>query len=339
MKKILLLVLPILMLTYLSCQRKSDSQTSDWQSAHVSNLDGFVSKQVGKIKYTMHSSRSIEEREEIIKEAGKHIAECLEIVGEDEFNDSLHIALVHNLDEAEKYFGFPFAGLTGLKQDALIEDMPEYKDVPFVGENSIRCIYVIDSEYNPLKHEIMHIIMFTKWGYEAIEPQWLIEGVPTFANPEYYSCDGLTLEERYAYLLQNDKLLDIEGLTSFPKEGSQTFTSGKSAYCQAGYLVEYLYKNYGIRYIKKLWIESAKAYRTEELIIQENMYDQGVEKNDSIFAKTDNIKLTTFLSVFEEVYGVSFEKMIERINKEIEMKYPDSINLSWEEFSKKKCIE
>lgn len=69
------------------------------------------------------------------------------------------------------------------------------------------------------------------------------------------------------------------------------------------------------------------------------MYDQGVEKNDSIFAKTDNIKLTTFLSVFEDVYGVSFEKMIERINKEIEMKYPDSISLSWEEFSKKKCIE
>lgn len=333
------ILLSVLMISYISCQRKFDPRKNDWQPAHIPNFDDFVSKQKGTIRYTMQSSRSIEEREEIIAEVEKYITECLKVVGESEFDDSLHIALVHNLDEMEKYFGPSFAGMAGLRQDGLIEAIPEYRDVPFISENSIRCIYVLGNDYNPLKHEIMHIIMFLKWGYESVEPQWLIEGLPTFVGSEYYNCDGLTLEERYAYLLQNNKLLGVEGLMRFPREGDKAFTSGKAAYNQSAYLVKYLYENYGIENLKALWEDGSKEDIERYKIVKEEveeLYLKGDEK--AILEILGSYKIEAALSTFERIYGISFEEMIKQIDREIKNNYTDPIELSWEEF-REKCME
>lgn len=336
------ILLFILMISYISCKRKFDSNAADWQPAHIHNLDGFVSKQVGTIKYTMQASRSLEEREEIIAETEKNIAECLAMIGETEFNDSLHICLLYNLADAERHFGYHCVSLSGLKEEDYIKERPEYKDTPFISENSIRCIYEYGSEYNLLKGEIMRLILFLKWGYESIEPRWLVYRMSNFVASDFFNCDGLTLEERYAYLLQNNKLLETCWLKNFPERRDEAFISNKAAYNQSAYLVKYLFENYGIEKIKTLWIDGAKAYRAKEQKIYEEIPEE-VRSNIGYSFDPSQYGLgfdrdITFLPTFEQVYNISFQEMIEKTNDEIRTKYPDPINLSWEDFERI-CVE
>lgn len=265
-----------------------DPQPDDWLPAYNPpslsrpEIDEMVTKDVDNIRFTLNSAISIEERNNIIVKTKEYIAQNLALINESEFDDYFELMLVRNRAEMAKYFG----GSIGGQAVAKSED----------NENLIYCIY--GDKYSPLKHELMHIVTMCKWGYNAgVQPEWLVEGMAVFANPEVYSCDGHTLEERYIYFLQTGKLLSSEALIKFP-EWKEVYEN-KLSYNQSAYIVSVLFKKYGVEKIKELW--------------QNGMKD------------------------FERIYGMTFDKMIENINSELNKKYPNPIEFNWKVF-KDSCI-
>jgi hypothetical protein len=242
-------------------------------------FEGMVSKVDGNIKYTVDSTRNISERNYIIEKIKKNIADNLEMISETGFDDFFHIILFKNRTHMAQLLGAERAP----------GGIAEYKG-GYCPENLLYSVY--GNEYNPLKHELMHMITFFKWGIERkTDFPWLNEGLAVFANPETFGCDGHSLEERYAYFMKSGKLQEWDSLFFSAK-----LPENKIAYGQAGYLVKYLYRNYGVEKIKLLWKSS--------------------------------------LENFEEIYGLSFEKMIEKINDEINKKYPNRISFNWDDFNR-----
>lgn len=152
--------------------------------------------------------------------------------------------------------------------------------------------------YDALGHELMHMVAHFKWGDPP--PQWLDEGLATLACPEAEGCDGHTFEERYIYLLQTDKLIQPDTLITSLHTGNGGYIESKISYNQSAYLVGYLLDNYGTEKLKHLW--------------QNGMRE------------------------FETIYGIAFESLMVKINKELSEKYPSPIEFNWELF-KQSCME
>lgn len=315
---------PLIILLLLLSNNIAVSQNNDWKPSSPPFPSNMSTKFDGNIKYTVSPSISADKRNKVIINTQKYIIQNLELIQESMFNDSVHILIVKNRDEMKKYFGVPFAGLTGLKDE-------------YIKENLIYCVY--DENYDPLKHEIMHIISFIKWGGPHGVPGWLVEGLPTFAGQVFFDCDCLTLEERYVYLLQTGRLLDIKKLMGFPKLGEASNES-KAGYNQSGFLVKYLLDNYGVEKLRELWMNSAEEYEKTERQVSQMITEQNIAINnaEAMLELFETHSLATFLPVFEKLYGISFDNMIEKINGELKQKYPYTINYEWEEFGKS-CIE
>lgn len=223
-------------------------QHNDWLSAyippHISNsqLERMVTKEFGNLKFTVDSTMSMPERNDVVRKTKEYIAQCLELINEQPFDDSVHLVLVPTRNDMKNLLGEPIGGVAGLKN----EHNPE---------NSIYCVY--GEIYSPLGHEIMHIVSGLKWGNEiGLGLIWLSEGLSVYADPSTESCGGLSIEERYAYLLQNNMLLDIDTLIQFPDDKAQV----KIAYTQSAVIVEFLLRSYGIEQLKQLWKSSMKDF-------------------------------------------------------------------------------
>lgn len=304
-----------------------DTKNRAWHSARIHNMDNkFVSKTVRNIKYTVDSTMTIPRREEMITDAERYIAECSELMNEPIFSDFLHIILVRDRNDMIEYMGGSIGGITNLKD--------EYNN-----ENSVISVY--GDQYSPLKHEIMHACCLFKWGDSMGLAQWLVEGLAVFANPEVYTCDNLNLEERYAYFMQNNKLLNIKDLYRFPASDDSNPQEGiindKISYCQSGYIVNYLYDNYGVDKLKTLWLNEIKIHK-ENILNQTIQREKGSiqEQTGNDFFELD--KWNNFLADFENVYQMSFDAMMEKINNELRIKYPHPIAMDWDLFSKS-CIK
>ena len=224
------------------------SQNNDWQPAyippHVSNsqLERMVTKEFGNLKFTVDPTMSMSERNDVVRKTKEYIAQCLELINEEPFDDSIHIYLVPTRNDMKNLLGRPIGGGAGLKN----EHNPE---------NSIYCVY--GKVYSALGHEIMHIVSGLKWEDEmGLGLIWLSEGLSVYADPSTESCDGPSIEERYAYLLQNNMLLDIDTLIQFPDDKAQV----KIAYTQSAVIVEFLLRSYGIEQLKQLWKSSMKDF-------------------------------------------------------------------------------
>lgn len=274
----------ILIVLLLLSNSTAVSQNNDWEQPLYSFLDGKVSKLDGNIRYTMDSMLHIDERNRAIDTIKQYIASNLSLIKEDDFEESVHIVLTRDRKEMAKYVGSKIIGAY----------IPMDNHVP---ENMLFCVYW--KKHNVLKHEIMHMIVTSKWG--GIETNngraaWLEEGLAVYANPEAENCDGYTIEERYAYLLQNDKLLDFDSLFT----SSEADPNYKLSYSQSGYLVSFLIKNYGIAKLKELW--------------QSDVQD------------------------FEKIYGTKFESLVSNMHHILSKKYVDPISFDIENF-KRNCIE
>jgi hypothetical protein len=248
-------------------------------------FEGMVSKVDGNIRYTVNFTRDIVYRNYIIEKIKRDITDNIKLINESRFDDFLHIILVDNSDEIKKYTGIKAGGQAILKDKMIAEHF---------NVHTIFCVF--GEKYSPIKHELMHIIIQTKWGQAFNNSEWLTEGIASIADPETNDCDGHTYEQRYAYFLQNNKLLDKDKLKAFPFEWPQI----KIAYNQSAFIVEYLFKKYGIEKFKQLW--------------------------------------TTGVNNFKKIYGLSFEEILLNINTELNEKYPEPINLDWETFNRE-CIE
>ncbi len=264
---------------------------SDWLPAYNSlqmsnpQLNRMVTKEIGNLRFTVDSTLTIAERNEIRRETNEYIDDCLKIINEKPFNDSIHIYLVPTQNDMKLLLGGRIGGISGLKNSGHLT------------ENTIYSVH--GKKHSPLKHEVMHIVSFLKWGRTmSINTTWLEEALAVYACPESLDCDGHTFEERYVYFLQNDKLLSTSSL--FDQEMGEESFQYKIFYSQSAFIVGYLIENYGVDKLKKLW--------------QSSDID------------------------FNEIYGITFDGMIQKINSELNKKYPEPIDFNWEGF-KQTCIE
>lgn len=270
-----------------------DPQPDDWLPTHNPfshpMKEGLLTKDVGEFKFMVSPTISAEDREKAIEDTKMYMSENLALLNETDFAGFLEIILFCSDDEYR--YALSDSSFIGTAST-------EFKNN--ISYSYVKSVY--GNQYNPLKHELMHVVHLSKWGERnysnGFKMEWLLEGLAVYANPEAYSCDGYTLEERYLYYLQTDQLYTEKDLDVFPRK--DVSYSGKRAYNQSGYIVQYIIENYEVEKLKQLW--------------QNGMPD------------------------FEKIYGITFAQMIDKINTDLKQKYPDKVDFD-EERIKKKCIE
>lgn len=269
----------ILILICFLCSCKNTNQELEWGKPPYPFLEGKVSALDNNIRYTMDSTLTIAERAATINKIQRYIDECLSLINESVLEDSVHIVLAKDRKEIAKYIYKEYVGAY----------MPKDFVVP---ENMLFSIYGTD--YDPLKHEIMHLVSISKWGEETDTTRacWLEEGLAAWAGQEAENCDGHSIEERYAYLLQNDLLFGFDTLCT-PNNNP---LDHKIYYTQTAYIVSYLLENYGTDKLKKLWQSDANS--------------------------------------FEKIYGSSLISLSDKMNDIVKQKYNSPIEFNWEAFQK-----
>ena len=104
----------------------------------------------------------------------------------------------------------------------------------------------------PIKHELMHMMSMTSWGYPVNDSIWMNEGLAAFAEN---NCNGYTDAQVYRYLYQHDMLIPMEDLASgFHRQPEMI------AYHQAAYIVQYLLEHYGVEKFRKLWNQGFASF-------------------------------------------------------------------------------
>lgn len=242
------------------------SQNNDWQPAyippHVSNsqLERMVTKEFGNLKFTVDPTMSMSERNDVVRKTKEYIAQCLELINEEPFDDSIHIYLVPTRNDMKNLIGGAIGGTSQTKS-------------MFSSENSIYCVY--GEKHSPLKHEIMHMVASLKWGDEiGVNLLWFSEGLATFFGSDAEDCDGHIIEERYVYFLQNNILFENDVLVEFKIENEKI--QRKIAYNQSAYIVQYLLENFGVLKLKCLWesdmdnFEEIYGIKFNDLILEIN---------------------------------------------------------------------
>lgn len=149
---------------------------------------------------------------------------------------------------------------------------------------------------NPLKHELMHLVSLNKWGKTTgAFVSWLSEGLAMLADPSLDNCEDHTFEEKYVYFLQNNKLLSAKELIFSMHDF--VMPELKIFYAQSACIVDYLLRHYGMDKVKQQWISRIER--------------------------------------FEEIFGLSFDELIIKINNELNQKYPNAIEFDWEKFNQR----
>jgi hypothetical protein len=104
----------------------------------------------------------------------------------------------------------------------------------------------------PIKHELMHMISMTTWGYPAQDSNWMNEGLAAYAEN---NCNGYNDEQIYRYLSGKGMLIPMSALTTtFYRQPEMV------AYHQAAYIVQYLLSSYGVDKFKDLWSQGFASF-------------------------------------------------------------------------------
>jgi hypothetical protein len=208
-------------------------------------------------------------RDQLIQDCLDGIRHDLQIINQRAFTDTFTIRFLDTREEMKLYTGFPAGGVTIVQAQKII-------------------YYVVNEKEGALiDHELMHMITMAGWGYPDATSVWMKEGLAAFSQN---SCNGYNDEQIYRYLSVNRMLAPMDSLVN------QFYgTPEMIAYHQAGCMVEYLLKFYGIEKVWELW--------------QQGFYS------------------------FDKIYGTSFPKMEADIKKEAEKDYPTAPNIDWKTFS------
>ena len=193
------------------------AQNEDWQN------DCKSTKVVGNLKFTFPSEVVISDRDYYIQQSINSIKECLTVIKETKFIDSITVEFFNNREDMKKYLGHPASGMA------------------FPNRKTMFCVV---AEKTPIKHEWAHMVTMLTWGYPARTLIWLNEGLATYID----NCSKYSREEIYAYFIKSNKLIGIDDLVyNFQNQDDVI------AYFQASYLVEYLISKYDINKLKYLW--------------------------------------------------------------------------------------
>ncbi|MBK5722122.1 hypothetical protein JGH11_14690 [Dysgonomonas sp. Marseille-P4677] len=267
---------------------------ADWHPFYWNDKIVMMRKIDNNIEYIVPYTKFLNVGDNIVNKTKQYLTNNLALVNEHEFTEPIRVIVMEDRDALETILGVRIGGLFRFEADI------DYMHSSTENQNTIYAIYDENKNHNTLKHELMHAITMLKWGKleKGNQLDWLIEGIATFADSSTYNCDGLTLEERYIFLLYEGKILESEDLMTYPDILDSVKL--RIAYNQSAYIVEYLLRNYGAEKIKLLWSSGM-----------------------------DN---------FEEIYKVSFEKIILEIASSLYTKFPkQNTTFTWEKFNKD-CI-
>lgn len=268
---------------------------ADWHPFYWNDKIVMMRKIDNNIEYIVPCTKYLNIRDRIIDKTKQYITDNLTLVNEHEFTEPIRVIVMENRDELENILGVRMGGLFRFEGDI------DYMHSSTERQNTVYAIYDENKNHNTLKHELMHAVTMLKWGKleKGNQLDWLIEGIATFADSSTYNCDGLTLEERYIFLLHEGEILESEDLKTYPDILDRVKV--RIAYNQSAYIVEYLLRNYGAEKIRLLWSSGM-----------------------------DN---------FEEIYKVSFEKIILEIASSLYTKSPkQNTTFTWEKFNKD-CVD
>jgi hypothetical protein len=231
MKKSLFIVL-LIMLIGCSENRKKRSviAVDGWEK------EGQVLKSIKNVTFNFPDSGfAYERRSDYVKQCLEAIQSNVQIIELESFSDTIQIRF---LPSREDMFW-----LTGYKPSGTAQ--------PY-----IKTVYLVaDGEKTPpIKHELMHLIAMLEWGYPHVSSTLINEGLAAYAED---NCNGYNVAQIYRYLMETDKLIDIDFLTLDFYAQSEMI-----GYHQSAYLVEYLLNNYNIEQFKQFWAQGFDSFES-----------------------------------------------------------------------------
>lgn len=191
-----------------------------------------VIQHVENISFTFPAGGfAYENRHQLIRECLDAIKSNSSIIKLPRYSDSITVHFLRSREEMKSYTGMTPSGI------ALVEQKKLYI-VANGDSNEVK---------PPVKHELMHMMAMTTWGYPAQDSNWMNEGLAAYAEN---NCNGFNDGQIYRYLLEKNMLITMTTLaTNFYKEQEMI------AYHQAAYVVQHLLENYGVVKFKELWIQ------------------------------------------------------------------------------------
>lgn len=231
-KTITYILLPIFIYTLIGCNEVD--KTIEYTNNDLENgwkLEKQVTKKVDNFYFTFPSEGyAYDNRDLYVKECIDALKEDCAIIKLPNYNDPIKIRFLNSRKEMEDEVGMTATGWTNMwTQEIHIVAVNEFKP--------------------PIKHEIMHMISMTTWGYPHDDLIWLNEGLATYAPvTSGYDCNGYKVGQIYRYLLEKEMLISIDSLTNnFYGEDDMI------SYHQSAHIVEFLLTNHGIEKFKELW--------------------------------------------------------------------------------------
>jgi len=221
MYKILILFLFII---FLSCKKKKPAEIKELNNGWKYET---VNKTVENLFFTFPSEGFVfEQKDNYVELCAKAIKPNLSLMGLKEYKDSIQIKFYRSKEEMRIKTSYGSSGYAN-----------HFNKTVYLTAN--------ESSAPPIKHELMHLLSMRTWGVPSRSSDWMNEGLGTFAEN---NCDGKSVGEIYRYLMEKNKLISMNQLSSdFYKQPEMI------GYHQAGYIVEHLLDFYTIEQFKRLW--------------------------------------------------------------------------------------
>jgi hypothetical protein len=264
LKKAGLLLSGILALLSFGChpgERKGGNNSADGKPAEIRGNISFLFPSKGY---------AYDHRHELIQKCLDGIRHDLPIISLHEFTDTFTIRFLESRQEMKEFTGIPASGVTILEPQKIIYLLANEKEAGA-----------------PIDHELMHMITLAEWGNPDRSSLWMNEGLAAFSQN---NCNGYTDEQIYRYFVASGMLLPMDSMANQFYQEPELI-----AYHQAGCIVEYLVRKYGVEKFRDLW--------------QQGFYH------------------------FNQIYGTTFSLMEADIKATAERDYPRPPKIDWKAFS------
>lgn len=109
-------------------------------------------------------------------------------------------------------------------------------------------LVVNDSVRSYARHEVMHVVGFRVWSAQRVPPQWMAEGLATYADG---LCQGVPILTVARDLLKQSPTLTAADVTQQFRERADVDRAG--TYVLAASLIDYVWQTRGRDGFKRLW--------------------------------------------------------------------------------------
>ncbi|MFO7889001.1 MAG: peptidase MA family metallohydrolase [bacterium] len=154
----------------------------------------------------------------------KLYSHILSLLGEKAYNDTIHIFIVDSRKTMKDLLGWETNGSAFPKQNVAC----------YVYSKAVKAA--------TSHHEITHIISINLWGNSQT---WIKEGVAVYSDNCWH---GYSLHGLCKYLMKKHTLVPLKSLMTKFNSYNDLIT-----YPQAGSFVKFLYENYGLETVKRIW--------------------------------------------------------------------------------------